>query len=234
MPARMFVSIPTRRPPSLRWATPLLCAVLWAVFLWASTRPEQVEQALMARWGALTGGLLPGDLLAPWGGGERGLRLLSALFVHADWAHLLGNLVFLLIFGLPAERVMGPWRLLVLFLAGGALANLATVLVIDTPDRLVIGASGAVSALIGAYLALFPRAHLGVVLPLGLFLEFVRAPASLLIGIWALLQVVFAYIGPAFGAVAWSAHAVGFVVGVVFALSSRRAIARRLRRQLGY
>src|SRR5690606_26834221 len=210
MPSRMFVSIPTRRPPSLRWATPLLCAVLWAVFLWASTRPEQVEQALMARWGALTGGLLPGDLLAPWGGGERGLRLLSALFVHADWAHLLGNLVFLLIFGLPAVRV------------------------IDTPDRLVIGASGAVSALIGAYLALFPRAHLGVVLPLGLFLEFVRAPASLLIGIWALLQVVFAYIGPAFGAVAWSAHAVGFVVGVVFALSSRRAIAGRLSRQVGY
>lgn len=230
----MFVSIPTRSRPALRWATPLLCAILWAVYLWASTRPAAVEQELMARWGALTGGLAPGALPASWADGERGLRLLTALFVHADWAHLLGNLVFLLIFGLPAERVMGPWRLLVLFLAGGALANLATVLVIDTPDRLVIGASGAVSALIGAYLALFPRAHLGVVLPLGLFLEFVRAPASLLIGIWALLQVVFAYIGPAFGAVAWSAHAVGFAFGAAFALFSRRAIARRLRRQKGY
>ena len=230
----MFVSIPTRSRPALRWATPLLCAILWAVYLWASTRPAAVEQELMARWGALTGGLAPGALPASWADGERGLRLLTALFVHADWAHLLGNLVFLLIFGLPAERVMGPLRLLALFLAGGAAANLATVLVIDTPDRLVIGASGAVSALIGAYLALFPRAHLGVVLPLGLFLEFVRAPASLLIGIWALLQVVFAYIGPAFGAVAWSAHAVGFAFGATFALFSRRAIARRLRRQKGY
>ena len=229
----MFVSIPTRSRPPLRWATPLLCATLWAVYLWASTRPEAIEHGLMARWGALTGGLAPDDLFA-WAEGERGLRLLTALFVHADWAHLLGNLVFLLIFGLPAERVMGPVRLLALFLVGGALANLATVLLIDTPDRLVIGASGAVSALIGAYLALFPRAHLGVVLPLGLFLEFVRAPASLLIGIWALLQVVFAYIGPAFGAVAWSAHAVGFALGAVFALLSRRAIARRLRRQKGY
>ena len=95
-------------------------------------------------------------------------------------------------------------------------------------------ASGAVSALIGAYLALFPRARLGVVLPLGLFLEFVRAPASLLIGAWALLQVVFAYIGPAFGAVAWAAHAAGFVFGAAFALASRRAIARRLRRLQGY
>jgi membrane associated rhomboid family serine protease len=98
----------------------------------------------------------------------------------------------------------------------------------------IIGASGAISALIGAYLALFPRARLGVVLPLGLFLEFVRAPASLLIGIWALLQVVFAYIGPAFGMVAWAAHVAGFLFGVVFALLVRRAVARRLRRQKGY
>ncbi len=230
----MFVSIPTHSRPSTRWASPLLCVALWAVYLWASTRPEVVEQQLMARWGALSGGLAPADLLASWSGAERWLRLLSALFVHADWAHLLGNLVFLLIFGLPAERVMGPWRFLLLFLIGGAFANLVAVLAIGAPDQLVIGASGAVSALIGAYLALFPRAHLGVVLPLGLFLEFVRAPASLLIGIWALLQVVFAYIGPAFGMVAWSAHIAGFAFGVAFALFSRRAIARRLRRQKGY
>src|SRR3546814_21161306 len=71
---------------------------------------------------------------------------------------------------------------------------------------------------------------LGVVLPLGLFLEFVRAPASLLIGIWALLQVVFAYIGQAFGAVAWAAHISGFVFGVVFALLARRGSDRRLRK----
>src|SRR3546814_3375751 len=89
---------------------------------------------------------------------------------------------------------MGPWRFLLPFLAGGCLANFVAVLAIGAPDRLIIGASGAVSAVIGAYLALFPNARLGVVLPLGLFLEFVRAPASLLIGIWALLQVVFAYI----------------------------------------
>jgi membrane associated rhomboid family serine protease len=62
----------------------------------------------------------------------------------------------------------------------------------------------------------------------------VRAPASLLIGIWALLQVVFAYIGPAFGAVAWAAHISGFVFGIVFALLVRGAIARRLRDLRGY
>ena len=230
----MFVSIPTHSRPSTRWASPLLCVALWAVYLWASTRPEVVEQQLMARWGALSGGLAPADLLASWSGAERWLRLLSALFVHADWAHLLGNLVFLLIFGLPAERAMGPWRFLLLFLVGGAVANVAAVLSIGTPDRVIIGASGAISAVIGAYLALFPTAKLGVVLPLGLFLEFVKAPASLLIGIWALLQVVFAYTGPAFGAVAWWAHIAGFLFGVVFALFVRAAIARRMRKRQGY
>jgi membrane associated rhomboid family serine protease len=162
------------------------------------------------------------------------LRLFSALFLHADWVHLLGNLIFLLIFGLPSERVMGGSRFLVLFLVGGATANLAAVLAIDAPDRIIIGASGAVSAVIGAYLALFPGAKLGVVLPLGLFLEFVRVPASLLIGLWALLQVVFAYSGPAFGAVAWPAHIAGFLFGIIFALATRAAIARRLRHRRGY
>ena len=230
----MFVALPTRTRPSLRWATPLLFALLWLAYLWASTRPESARRLWLLDWGALTGGAAIADTWqALWFDG-RWMRLFSALFLHADWAHLTGNLVFLLIFGLPAERVMGPWRFGLLFLVGGAAANLATVLAIGTPDRLVIGASGAVSAVIGAYLALFPRARLGVVLPLGLFLEFVRAPAPLLIGIWALLQVVFAYIGPAFGAVAWIAHIAGFAFGVLFALFVRAAIARRLRRQRGY
>jgi membrane associated rhomboid family serine protease len=230
----MFVPLPTRSRPSLRWATPLLFALLWLAYFWASTQSGATQHSLLLHWGALTGGQAPADTLrALWFDG-RGLSLLTALFLHADWVHLLGNLVFLLIFGLPAERVMGPWRFGLLFLLGGAIANLAAVLLIGAPHRLIIGASGAVSAVIGAYLALFPRARLGLVLPLGLFLEFVRAPASLLIGIWALLQVVFAYIGPAFGAVAWAAHVAGFGFGVLYALFVRAAIARRLRQRRGY
>ena len=230
----MFVSIPTRHRHHIRWATPLLFAVLWAAYLWASTLAPAGKRAWLLDWGALTGGqAVAGTWHALWFDG-RWVQLFSALFLHADWAHLLGNLVFLLIFGLPAERVMGAGRLLVLFLLGGAVANLAAVLAIAGPDRLLIGASGAVSALIGAYLALFPRARLGVVLPLGLFLQFVRTPASLLIGVWALLQVVFAYVGPAFGAVAWVAHVAGFLFGVLFALVVKAAIARRMRRERGY
>ena len=230
----MFVSLPTRQKAGLRWTTPLLVALLSATFLWATMGTGSEQRALVQGWGALSGGFLSPEAWPAALQDGRALRLVTALFLHADWAHLVGNLVFLLIFGLPAERAMGPWRFLGLFLFGGAIANLAAALTIGAPDRIIIGASGAVSAVIGAYLALFPRAKLGVVLPLGLFLEFVRAPASLLIGIWALLQVVFAYIGPTLGAVAWWAHLSGFAFGVVFAVLVRAAIARRLRRQRGY
>ena len=230
----MFVSLPNRAKSGLRWATPLLFAVLLGAFVLATLGSGPEQRALLVGWGALSGGLAAPDAWLPAFQDGRALRLVTALFLHADWAHLLGNLVFLLIFGLPAERAMGPWRFLLLFLLGGAVANLAAALSIGEPDRIIIGASGAVSAVIGAYLALFPRAKLGVVVPLGLFLEFVRAPASLLIGIWALLQVVFAYIGPTLGAVAWWAHLAGFAFGVVFAIFVRAAIARRLRRQRGY
>ncbi|RMH89042.1 rhomboid family intramembrane serine protease [Lysobacter pythonis] len=192
--------------------------------------PAPTRQAWLLAWGALGGplrlGLDAGSALA-W------LRLISSLFLHADWAHLVGNLVFLMIFGLPAERLMGSSRFLLLFLLGGAVANLAAAVSL-AEGRVIIGASGTVSAVLGAWLALFPRARLGVVVPLGLFLEFVRAPAALLIGLWALLQVVFAYIGPAYGQVAWVAHLAGFGFGGVFALLSRRAIAKRMRKQAGY
>lgn len=230
----MFVQLPTRKRASVRWATPAVFALLWVAYFWASTRPEAVRQGLMQNWGALTGG---SALLETWQWlltGAHSLRLFSALLLHADWAHLLGNLIFLLIFGLPAERAMGPWRLLALFVLGGAFANLIAVFAVGSPQRLIIGASGAVSAVIGAYLALFPRAKLGLVLPLGLFLEFIRAPAALLIGGWLILQAVFTYIGPAFGAVAWIAHLGGFLFGAVFALFAKAAIARRLRKERGF
>jgi len=230
----VFVAIPSRERTRLRWATPLLFALLWISFIVSAVvLPDPEQRRLMVEWGALSGGLSSPE--AWWDAVREGslLRLFSALFLHADWAHLLGNLVFLLIFGLPAERAMGPWRLLALFLCGGAVANLAAVIAIATPDRLIISASGAVSALIGAYLALFPGAKLGLVVPLGLFLQFVKVPAPLLIGVWALLQVVFTFIGPAFGAVAWSAHLAGFAFGGAFALIARAGIARRMRRRRG-
>jgi len=138
-------------------------------------------------------------------------------------------MLFLAIFGLPAERTLGSFRFLVLFLVGGVVANLIGALSLAGIHLPIIGCSGAVSAVVGTYVALFPRAKLGLVLPLGLYLEFVRVPAFLLIGIWVLLQLLFSYSGASYGAYVWWAHIGGFIFGVIFALFSRDSIARRLR-----
>lgn len=225
----MFVSMPTRRKAQWRWATPLLAALMVAAFIWIALLPDDAAwRATLLRWGTLSGSV------TEWRAAlrdERLLTLLSALFIHAGPVHLVGNLLFLLIFGLPSERIMGPWRYLLLFLAGGALANLAAALLMGTPARAIIGASGGVSAVIGAYLALFPNARLGVVVPLGLWLEFIKVPAALLIGLWATLQLIFTFVGPSFGAVAWWAHLAGFLVGLLYALALKPMLARRSRGQ---
>lgn len=225
----MFVHVPGRRRTSTAWAAPTLVLLSMLAFVWLATLDPDPRTLFLRRWGAVpeslfaSGGALSSLLDGRW------LRLFSAQFIHADWLHLVGNMLFLVMFGLPAERALGAARFLLLFLVGGALANLAPVLLLQSPSAVVIGASGSISALIGAYLALFPRAYLSFVVPLGLFLEFVRTPASLMIGVWALLQLGFTFIGPGFGAVAWSAHVAGFLIGVVLGLAFRPAVARRLR-----
>lgn len=228
----MFVRVPSRHPPPPRWVTPLLVLLSMLAFLWLAglgNTPERAQALL--RWGTLSRASLHlGDWHAVWGD-ARMLSLFSAVFIHADWLHLLGNMLFLVIFGLPAERALGPVRFLLLFVLSGGLANLGAAQLMSSPDRvLIVGASGAIAALIAAFLVLFPGARLGFVLPLGLYLEFVRAPAWLMIGIWAFLQGLFAYVGPAFGVVAWWAHVIGFAAGAVMALLFRPAVARRLRR----
>lgn len=209
------------------WATPLLVLLSVLAFLWLVGLDNELRSQFLRRWGAVPALLLP-QVPLDWTWGRHLLSLVSALFIHADWLHLVGNLLFLLIFGLPAERALGGHRLLGVFLLGGVLANIAAVFALGDQRSVVVGSSGAVSTLIGAYLVLFPRARLGFVVPLGVFLEFVRTPAPLMIGIWALLQFAFTVVGPGFGAVAWSAHIAGFLVGIAYGLVGRGRL-RRLR-----
>ena len=226
----MFVHLPSRRKPAPPWATLLIVATCMVVFLWLATLPAGERGAMLARWGTVPSTLL--DANAPWLqqlAELRAARLVTAIFIHADWLHLTGNLLFLVVFGVSAERMLGSRRFLTLFMLGGALANLVGALTLAGTSAPIVGSSGAVSAVVGAYLALFPRARLGLVLPLGVFLEFVRIPAPLLIGFWAALQLLFTYVGPAFGAVAWWTHIAGFLIGIAFAVLSKPSVTRRLR-----
>ncbi len=167
-------------------------------------------------------GFSPEQVSAALAGGEhRDLRqlgaLFTALFVHASGLHLVGNLAYLWVFGIPVERAIGHAQFVLAFVLLGALANFSVVL--GTPDlgRTVVGASGGVSAVIGLYLGLFPTRRIGLWLPLGLFLQFARIPALLVIGSWFTLQLLYWVFGPQSGEVAWWTHVAGFLSGVAVA-----------------
>jgi membrane associated rhomboid family serine protease len=173
------------------------------------------------------GGVIPSQLalvfnqpMAGWADYQL-LTLVSALFIHASWLHLLGNMIYLWVFGLPLERRLGGLGMLAVFVLGGALANLFVAMRLPELTSPIVGASGAVSTVVGAYLVLFPSRRIGMLLPLGLYLQFARVPAVIVIGSWFTLQLVYTVLGPITGVVAWWTHMAGFALGLIFALLVR-------------
>lgn len=175
--------------------------------------------------------------------------LFTSLFLHGGWAHLLSNMIFLAVFGDNVEDRMGHWRFLFFYLVGGAAATGAHALFAGVSLVPLIGASGAISAVLGAYILLYPQQRVMTFIP-PLFLPwlvlsfFVRVPrffmlwlpAWVFIGYWAFLQLLEA--GASFrvaedGGVAWWAHVGGFVFGLAAAPLLARAHAGRPRPSAG-
>ena len=207
----------------------LLC--LFALLAYASLVP-MMQQALIDLAGMQPdriAGQVEDALSAWWG--MPALSLFTALFLHDSWLHLAGNLVYLWVFGIKVEYRLGSVGTLAVFLLGGALANLIVALRLPGLSTPIIGASGAVSAVVGAYLALFPSRHIGLFLPLGLYLQFARVPALFVIGSWFTLQLLYTVFGPINAAVAWWTHLAGFALGISFALAARALSL--VRRQTG-
>jgi len=151
----MFVQLPSRRRAGPPWATLLIVAACVVAFLWLVALPATDRLAVLTRWGTVPSTLL--DQNVPWWQQLlelRAARLVTAIFFHADWLHLTGNLLFLIVFGVSAERALGSSRFLLMFVVGGALANLVGALTLAGTSAPIIGSSGAVSAVVGAYLAL--------------------------------------------------------------------------------
>lgn len=215
----MFIHLEERPKRRWLWATPTTLLLCLGLAVWLQLLPLAERSRMLVRYG-LRPGLLEDGPSWQW------LRLPSALFLHADWTHLLGNLLFLAIFGVAIERILRPWRWTLLWLLGGSIANLGAAVLASDPRAPIVGASGAVSGLIGAYLSLYPRARLGIILPLGLYVQLVQVPALHLLGLWLLLQLLLS-IGEQAATVAWSAHLFGFVGGVVLAWLLRPWLHRR-------
>ena len=149
------------------------------------------------------------------------LSLMSAMFLHVGWLHLVGNMAYLLVFGVAVERRLGHWAYAMVFLLGGAMTNFIVALGLANVVTPVIGASGGVSVVIGTYLGLFPQRRIGMYLPLGLYLQFARVPAILVIGSWFALQLLYTVFGPVNTKMAWWTHVTGFTIGLIAAILAR-------------
>ena len=175
-------------------------------------------------------GLIPGDVLGnidlgqllrhrgcPVDGGRSWGTVLSSMFMHGGWMHIVGNMWFLWIFGDNVEDAMGRARFAVFYLLCGFAAAGAQILADSASLIPMVGASGAIGGVMGAYIVLYPRVHVHLFVFLGFYATTFAVPAVLMLGYWMLLQLIggFGSIGATGGGVAFWAHAGGFLAGAV-------------------
>lgn len=203
----------------------VLCCVIFALSpasglnpaYGGGTRLLAAEQAYFARWG-----VVPAELFS--GAPRAALGPLTALFVHGSWLHLLGNMLFLYVFGVMVEERMGHLQYALFYLGCGCLALFAYAVAHAGSDQTLVGASGAISAVLGAFLYLFPQARVTSLFPFLFFLP-LRFPAWVVLPFWVAIQWLAAGQDRQGPGVAYLAHLVGFSLGFLYAwgVSLRRA-----------
>jgi membrane associated rhomboid family serine protease len=202
-------SIPSSTRPVVVYA---LIAANCLVFLWELSGPDIVEYALVpARFTAHPS-------VAP---------IVTSMFLHGGWLHLIGNMLYLWIFGDNVEDRVGHGRFVLLYFAGGIAAALAQVYMAPSSRIPMVGASGAIAAVLGAYLVLYPHARVLTLVPL--LFGVIAIPAVLYLGFWFVLQLIsgVATVGATEqGGVAFFAHVGGFVCGIVLVKLLDRGPAR--------
>jgi membrane associated rhomboid family serine protease len=166
--------------------------------------------------------LFPKELIA--NPPKEAIALISSQFLHANLFHLVGNMWFLYLFGNNIEDQLGHWKFLFFYLISGAVAGLVQVMTAPMSLVPMVGASGAISGVMGAYLIRFPRARILSLVFLGIFITAIPIPAAVFLGLWIAGQTVYAALAnPNLPGVAYLAHVSGFVVGAIamFLLSKR-------------
>jgi membrane associated rhomboid family serine protease len=225
---------PTGRAPFVTFALIGACFAAFAIELSVTaTGGDAALEAFFQQWGAV-----PADVTHALGAGnylgQATVGMVSSMFLHVSWLHLLGNMLFLWIFGNNVEDRLGSIRFALFYLVGGIAAALTQVLIDPQSTVPLVGASGAIAAALGAYIVLFPRARILSLVFLGFFYQLLEVPALVVLGYWFLLQLVSGF--GAFGAetaqggVAFFAHIGGFVLGVGVGLVIRVVGAATARR----
>jgi membrane associated rhomboid family serine protease len=167
-------------------------------------------EAFVLRWAAV-----PANITAS----HQWITILTSMFMHGSWSHILGNMVFLWAFGPEVEDAMNPLRYSAFYLIGGMVAMLAQVAASPTSTVPTLGASGAIATVMGAFLVTYPRDQIRSLLVIFIFVRVTFIPAALLIGVWFLMQLLNAgsVATVQTGGVAYLAHVGGFIFGVVTA-----------------
>ena len=204
---------PTTIPPIVTVALIGACAL---VFLWQLSLGAAGFNQLVYSLGVIPAALLseaelpPELVLVP----EK-FTVITSMFLHGGWMHLIGNMLYLWIFGNNVEDSMGHGRFVAFYLLCGAVAALGQAMINPGSEIPMIGASGAISGVLGAYLLLYPHARVLVFLPMGILSQMIPLPAVWVLGFWIIFQILNSMVGGgAQGGVAWFAHIGGFVAGM--------------------
>jgi hypothetical protein len=205
-------ALPSKTFPVINY---LMIGLNILAFLWQLTQGPHLKEAFFLY------GIVPIRYSDPDAGAhftmlQQWLPFLTSMFLHGGFLHLLGNMWFLHIFGDNIEDRLGHFRYLIFYLLSGLAAGLIHLLTNLDSKIPTIGASGAISGVMGAYLVLHPRTRIMTLIPIFFFFQFVEIPAFIFLGYWLLIQLISAGFTPkGVGGVAWWAHIGGFVAGLV-------------------
>lgn len=196
----------SRRPVHFPFVTVCIIVVNFFVFLLELSGGD----AFVTKWAAI-----PANITA----GHQWITILTAMFMHGSWSHIIGNMIFLWAFGPEIEDAMNPVRYLVFYLVGGLVAMLAQIAANPHSTVPNLGASGAIAAVMGAFLVTYPRDKIKVLLIIIIFVNVTFIPAALLIVVWFLIQLFSAgkVANVQTGGVAYLAHIGGILFGIITA-----------------
>ncbi|MFQ6032294.1 MAG: rhomboid family intramembrane serine protease [Candidatus Zixiibacteriota bacterium] len=204
--------IPSYRAPIVTVALiSLNCLIFFYLLSWG----EEFQLAVV-KWGAIPFEITHGQELTPDLAFSVPLSLFSSMFMHGGFFHLAGNMLYLWIFGDNVEDKLGHLKFFIFYILCGLFATLTHILTTPNSQVPMVGASGAIAGVLGAYMIRFPKARILTLILFGYFIRIVRIPALFVLGFWFVLQLLYGLpsLGSVGGGVAWFAHVGGFLAGI--------------------
>ncbi len=215
--------VPTRSFPVVTVSVIVLNV---AIYIYQLTLSQYQYSAMIFKWGYLPIEYTHFVQVYPQLAVPYGLTVLTSMFVHGGFMHLAGNMLYLWIFGNNIEDHLGKVKFIVFYLISGIAALALFTVTSPASDIPLVGASGAIAGVLGAYVALYPRARVLALVFLGFFIQTVRVPAAILLGFWFVLQLLYGLPsllgGTQGGGVAWFAHVGGFAFGYLYFKLTRK------------